>query len=88
MQLHSTFACINLGYGVRYYDCQIYHVDGIGGVSDIWGTQNNGDACMSWQVPAMCDAQAAYRYPNARQKELKIKPFDVKELCEGLGSGS
>jgi hypothetical protein len=47
-----------------------------------------GPAAQPQAAPALQQQQqgAAFRYPDARQKKLAIRPFDGKELYVGLGS--
>lgn len=56
---------------------------------DIQGIQGNGGAGMIMQGPAICTVfQAVLKYPEARQKELKIKPFDLRSFNKVWGLDS
>jgi hypothetical protein len=48
-----------------------------------------GPAVQPQAAPALHQQQpgVAFRYPDAREKKLAIRPFDGKELYVGLGSG-
>ena len=77
------------GYGVYDFGRQRFYVAADGGVEDFIGVKGNGGAGMDMPGPDLHGMKAAfrYRYPDARQKELVMKPLDGKELYQGLGSG-
>ncbi|CCI44306.1 unnamed protein product [Albugo candida] len=73
--------------GFRDNDRRTFHVNGVGGLKEIRGTKEM--VCRhEYARPVVYGIQDEFRDPDARQKELKIKPFDGKEFFLGLGSAS
>lgn len=48
---------------------------------------NQGAGVPTPPIPPLQGGGGNFVYPDARQKELKIRPFDGKELYQGLGPG-
>eukprot|EP00644_Phytophthora_capsici_P005089 jgi/Phyca11/96010/e_gw1.1.408.1 len=85
-------------FGLRHADVGV-HETGMSELQRLFQREHAAQAAQEAQqppaVPAPAQPQAtpaqnqggAFRYPDARQKKLAIRPFDGKELYFGLGSG-